>query len=54
MIDIIRQQAEQELGRPISDEEWTPERRAAWKLWLHGRNYSFTTYSYLEKLKGIS
>jgi len=44
-VDTIRKMAEEELGRKIKDEEWTPEVRGYWKMMFFNRNYSFVNES---------
>ena len=52
MIDTIRQFAEQKLGHPIADADWSPEARDTWKklrhhcvlgsVQRHGRRHGWT------------
>lgn len=42
MTDAIRKRAEEKLGRPLTDEEWTSQSRFAWKVALHADNYNMS------------
>ena len=51
MIDPIKDFAEQKLGHPIADADWSPEARDTWKKLRHGEMYGCGAAAFLHAYK---